>query len=80
MPACASATPRSCSAPSASSASASAPESPDWGSAINEGRKLLRIYIHPALPPALALMSFVLGLNLLADALREQIDEGLTTP
>jgi peptide/nickel transport system permease protein len=48
------------------------PESPDWGSTINEGRKLLRLYIHPALPPAFALMSLVLGLNLLADALREQ--------
>lgn len=47
------------------------PESPDWGSTINEGRKLLRIYVHPALPPALAIMSLVLGLNLLADALRE---------
>jgi peptide/nickel transport system permease protein len=48
------------------------PESPDWGSTINEGRKLLRVYIHPALPPALAIMSLVLGLNLLADGLREQ--------
>ena len=48
------------------------PESPDWGSTINEGRKLLRLYVHPALPPALAIMSLVLGLNLLADALREQ--------
>lgn len=48
------------------------PESPDWGSTINEGRKLLSIYPHPALPPALALMSLVLGLNLLADGLREQ--------
>ncbi|MEM7544963.1 MAG: ABC transporter permease [Pseudomonadota bacterium] len=48
------------------------PESADWGSTINEGRKLLSIYPHPALPPALALMSLVLGLNLLADALREQ--------
>jgi peptide/nickel transport system permease protein len=48
------------------------PESPDWGSTINEGRKLLRIYVHPALPPALAIMSLVLGLNLLADGLREQ--------
>jgi len=48
------------------------PESPDWGSTINEGRKLLRIYVHPALPPAIALMSLVLGLNLLADAMREQ--------
>ncbi len=48
------------------------PESPDWGSTINDGRKLLSIYVHPALPPALALMSMVLGLNLLADGLREE--------
>ena len=49
-----------------------APESPDWGSTINDGRKLLSIYLHPALPPALALLSLVLGLNLLADGLREE--------
>ncbi|HEU4986538.1 MAG TPA: ABC transporter permease [Rhizobiaceae bacterium] len=49
-----------------------APESPDWGTGIKESSRLLRLYIHPALPPVLALMSFVLGLNLLADALREQ--------
>ena len=48
------------------------PESSDWGMTINEGRKLLSIYPHPAFPPALALMSLVLGLNLLADGLREQ--------
>jgi len=48
------------------------PESPDWGSTINEGRKLLLIFVHPALPPALALLSLVLGLNLLADGLREE--------
>ncbi|MBM2715925.1 ABC transporter permease subunit [Mesorhizobium caraganae] len=48
------------------------PESPDWGTAIKDASRLLRAYIHPALPPALALLSFVLGLNLLADALREQ--------
>ena len=48
------------------------PESPDWGMTINEGRRLLSIYPHPALPPALALISMVLGLNLLADGLREQ--------
>ena len=47
-------------------------ESPDWGSTINEGRKLLSIYLHPALPPAIALMTLVLGLNLLADGLREE--------
>ncbi|WP_420863518.1 ABC transporter permease [Algirhabdus cladophorae] len=48
------------------------PESPDWGSTINEGRKLLSIYLHPAIPPAIALLSLVLGLNLLADGLREE--------
>lgn len=48
------------------------PESPDWGSTINEGRKLLSIYLHPAVPPAVALLSLVLGLNLLADGLREE--------
>ncbi len=48
------------------------PESPDWGSTINAGRRLLSIYAHPAVVPALALMSLVLGLNLLADGLREE--------
>jgi peptide/nickel transport system permease protein len=49
-----------------------APESPDWGTAIKDASRLLRATIHPALPPTIALMSFVLGLNLLADSLREQ--------
>ncbi|MEO1562500.1 MAG: ABC transporter permease [Pseudomonadota bacterium] len=48
------------------------PESPDWGATINEGRKLLSVYPHPAIVPAVALLSLVLGLNLLADGLREQ--------
>ena len=48
------------------------PESPDWGMTINEGRKLLGVYPHPAIAPAVALMTLVLGLNLLADGLREQ--------
>jgi peptide/nickel transport system permease protein len=48
------------------------PESPDWGTMIKESSPFMRIYAHPALPPALAMMSFVLGLNLLADAIREQ--------
>ena len=49
-----------------------APEDPNWGATINEGRKLLSIYPHAAITPALALLSLVLGLNLLADGLREQ--------
>ena len=48
------------------------PESPDWGATINEGRKLLSVFPHPAIVPAVALLSLVLGLNLLADGLREQ--------
>ncbi|WP_323006943.1 ABC transporter permease [Pseudorhodobacter sp.] len=48
------------------------PESPDWGSTINDGRRLLSIFPHPAVVPAFALMSLVLGLNLLADGLREE--------
>ena len=50
------------------------PESPDWGSMINHGRPFVRLATtaHLALFPALALMSLVLGLNLLADGLREE--------
>ncbi|MGY6410745.1 MAG: ABC transporter permease [Alkalilacustris sp.] len=48
------------------------PESPDWGSTINDARRLLTAFPHAALAPALALMSLVLGLNLLADGLREE--------
>ncbi|MGJ8626600.1 MAG: ABC transporter permease [Sulfitobacter sp.] len=47
-------------------------ESPDWGSTINSGRRLLSLYPHAALAPAVALLSLVLGLNLLADGLREE--------
>ena len=48
------------------------PESPDWGTTINDGRRLLQIYLHPAMVPAFALLSMVLRLNLLADGLREE--------
>lgn len=47
-------------------------ESPDWGTTINAGRRLLSLYPHAAIVPALALLSLVLGLNLLADGLREE--------
>ncbi len=49
-----------------------APDSPDWGSTINAGGQLLSIFPHPALVPAVALLSLVLGLNLLADGLRTE--------
>ncbi len=49
-------------------------ESPDWGTAIKDGSKIaqLRLFTWQGVAPALALMSLVLGLNLLADALREE--------
>ncbi len=50
------------------------PESPDWGSMINHGRPHVRLFdtAHMALFPAVALMLLVLGLNLMADGLREE--------
>ncbi|MGC9417349.1 MAG: ABC transporter permease [Rhodovulum sp.] len=48
------------------------PESPDWGTSINSGRGLLQFFPFPPLVPAVAIMSLVLGLNLLADGLREE--------
>ncbi|MEO0486585.1 MAG: ABC transporter permease [Pseudomonadota bacterium] len=48
------------------------PESPDWGTTINAGRRLLSAFPHPAIVPAVALVTLVLGLNLLADGLREE--------
>ncbi|TCP63384.1 peptide/nickel transport system permease protein [Rhodovulum bhavnagarense] len=48
------------------------PDSPDWGSSINAGRGLLQVFPFPPLVPAVAIMSLVLGLNLLADGLREE--------
>ena len=50
------------------------PESPDWGTAIKDGSQVaqLRLFIWQGITPAVSLMSLVLGLNLLADSLREQ--------
>ncbi|MEM8697542.1 MAG: ABC transporter permease, partial [Pseudomonadota bacterium] len=50
------------------------PESPDWGSMINHGRQFVKLlkWAHMSVFPALALMTLVLGLNLLADGLREE--------
>ncbi|MFZ1815291.1 MAG: ABC transporter permease [Rhizobiaceae bacterium] len=51
-----------------------APDSPDWGTTIRGGSQVaqLRLYYWQGVAPAIALMSLVLGLNLLADALREE--------
>ncbi|MCW2306501.1 ABC transporter permease [Rhodobium gokarnense] len=49
-----------------------APESPDWGSMINQTRGFIRIVPTIVLPQTIAIATLVLGLNLLADGLREQ--------
>lgn len=47
------------------------PPDPDWGGMINETRAMAIAFPHMALFPCLAISSLVLGLNLLADAIRE---------
>ena len=47
------------------------PPTPDWGGMVNDGRVMALIFPHMVIYPCLAISSFVLGLNLLADGLRE---------
>ncbi|MFQ5564736.1 MAG: ABC transporter permease [Paracoccaceae bacterium] len=47
------------------------PPTPDWGGMINEGRKWIFIMPWIVVAPAAALSSVVIGLNLLADGIRE---------
>ena len=47
------------------------PPTPDWGGMINEGRQWIFAMPWTVLAPAIALSSMVVGLNLLADGMRE---------
>ncbi len=47
------------------------PPDPDWGGMVNETRAMAMVFPHMALYPCLAISSLVLGLNLLADGVRE---------
>jgi peptide/nickel transport system permease protein len=47
------------------------PPDPDWGGMINESRGMATFAPHMTVFPCLAISSLVLGLNLLADGLRE---------
>ena len=47
------------------------PPQPDWGGMINETRAMATFAPHMTVFPCIAISSFVLGLNLLADGLRE---------
>ncbi len=47
------------------------PPNPDWGSMINEARAMAMAFPHMTLVPCIAIVTLVLGFNLLADGVRE---------
>jgi len=47
------------------------PPTPDWGLMVSESREFLSIAPWAALAPALAMASLVVGVNLLADGIRQ---------
>lgn len=49
------------------------PPTPDWGGMVNEGRSMAMAFPHLVVFPCIAISSLVLGLNLLADGLREAL-------
>jgi peptide/nickel transport system permease protein len=49
------------------------PPNPDWGGMINETRSFALVFPHMVLFPCIAVSLLVLGLNLLADGLRELV-------
>jgi peptide/nickel transport system permease protein len=56
------------------------PPVPSWGSMLNEGRQFLFVSAHTTLAPGIAIMTVVLGLNFLGDALRDRFDVRRETP
>ena len=53
------------------------PETPSWGNMISEGRRFLRTASWMILFPGIFLSVTVVGVNLLGDALRDQLDPKL---
>ncbi len=49
------------------------PPDPDWGSMVNEARRFIFVFPWGVIPPAIAIASLVVGLNLFADGLREEL-------
>ncbi|MBV8566296.1 MAG: ABC transporter permease [Methylobacteriaceae bacterium] len=47
------------------------PPDPDWGTMVKEGTAMISVRPHMSLFPAIAIVTLVLGFNLLADGLRE---------
>ena len=44
---------------------------PDWGTMVKEGTVMISVHPYVSLFPAIAIVTLVLGFNLLADGLRE---------
>jgi peptide/nickel transport system permease protein len=49
------------------------PPDPDWGSMVNEARKFIYLNQWAVIWPALSIATLVIGLNLFADGLREEL-------
>ncbi len=49
------------------------PPDPDWGNMVQDARTFVRVTAWPLIWPALAISSLVIGLNLFADGVREEL-------
>ena len=49
------------------------PPEPDWGSMVNDGRELIFSQPNIVIWPAIAISTLVIGLNLFADGVREEL-------
>ncbi len=47
------------------------PPTPDWGGMVSDARAVATVFPHMAVFPCLAITSLVLGLNILADGMRD---------
>jgi peptide/nickel transport system permease protein len=49
------------------------PPDPDWGSMVNDARRFIFVFPWGVIPPSVAIASLVVGLNLFADGMREEL-------
>ncbi len=47
------------------------PPNPDWGGMVKQATSMITVFPHMALYPTIALVSLILGFNLLADGMTE---------